>query len=233
MKQIKITVKGAALAPIEDFVWFQGELKMLTEENFQKLRKQILKHGFNTAIDVWFDVDIAAGHQPGMNILDGHQRILTCMRMRDEEGYHIPHLPYDVVEAPSYQAAREIVLAKASQFGVITNQGLADFSLKTGIELKQLENDFTLPGIQIADLAALASAPLPELETDKSAYTDEAKDKYDRAIVKAITMHFSNNEYAEVVNRLNLAQEKLGVDDYSQTLIGLLDAFTTVTKKRN
>lgn len=145
MKKVVIKVKGAAFAPLEDFNWFQGELKYLPEENYQALKLSILNLGFSFAITVWFSND------GKMNIVDGHQRVLTLKAMK-ADGYEIPFLPYDAVEANSYDEAKKKVLAGASQYGQIQHLGLSEFISDTKISGLEISHFAMLPGIDPLNL---------------------------------------------------------------------------------
>lgn len=143
-REVKIKAKAAAYAPLEDFVWFQGELKILTDERYEQLKALILELGFSEAPAVWIDGD-------KLNLLNGHQRILTLQRMK-KEGFRIPHVPYQVVEAENEEEAKRKVLSLTSQFGEITEGGLAKFIHGTTITRDELKADFALPGVNIDDL---------------------------------------------------------------------------------
>lgn len=137
-KIVKITSKGADFAPIDEFVWFQGDLKTLPDENYIKLKKLILKLGFSEPIAVWFN------DKDEKCILNGHQRLLTLKKMRDE-GYQIPFIPYSVVEAKDESEAKQKVLSLASDFGVISEQGLVNFAATSKIELGSIREQFAFP----------------------------------------------------------------------------------------
>lgn len=137
-KLVKITSKGADLAPIDEFVWFQGDLKTLSEENYTKLKRLIVKLGFSEPIAVWFN------EREEKCILNGHQRILTLKKMRDE-GYQIPFIPYSVVEAKNEAEAKQKVLSLASDFGQMSEQGLVNFAAANKIELPSIREQFSFP----------------------------------------------------------------------------------------
>lgn len=118
----------------------QGNLKDLSKENYQKLKKQILELGFSSPIHIW-------KHGDKTKILDGTQRTRTLKTMRDE-GYIIPKLPIVYVEASSEHQAKKKVLALTSQFGEITGQGLYEFVTQNDISIPSLD-DFRLPEIDL------------------------------------------------------------------------------------
>ena len=133
-KVIQIKCKGADTLPIDRIVEFQGELKKLSKENENKLRNSILKHGFIAPIFVWDD-------HGEWKLLDGHQRIKTLLKMR-KEGYDIPLLPVDYIEADSEEDAKRKLLHITSQYGEFTLDGFENFTFGLdGFEDIRLTND--------------------------------------------------------------------------------------------
>lgn len=102
---------------------FQGNLKNLSKENYERLKAQILKSGFAEPFSAWRD-------QIGnLQLLNGHQRSRTLKTMR-EEGYKIPEqFPVNIIDAPDLKSAKELVLSLTSQFGEMTLEGLDEFTV--------------------------------------------------------------------------------------------------------
>jgi ParB-like chromosome segregation protein Spo0J len=141
-KEIRITCKGSKTLPYGSFENFQGELKHLTEENYKRLRKQILELGFSAPVFVW--------EHDGINyILDGHQRIRTVSNMVTDEGYTCPPLPVAEVQAKSLKEAKKKVLAISSQYGTMSFDGLQQFIDEAGMEWEHVNADFRFPEINI------------------------------------------------------------------------------------
>ena len=84
MDEIKVKVKTKDVLSISYLNRLQGDLKILTDENYKKLKNEILTEGFCFAIHVWENKEDAK-----IYILDGTQRLETLTRMKDE-GYKIP-----------------------------------------------------------------------------------------------------------------------------------------------
>jgi hypothetical protein len=147
MEKIAITADGVHnLVDIEELHDFQGNLKDLSSENYDKLKKLILKHGMSFAVHVW-DKD-------GMlNIVDGHQRLRVLRKMR-EEGIEIPPIPIVKVRAKDFKEARELVLAGTSQFGELTDQGLYEFIAESGLDWRDVTYDFRFPELDFNNFAA-------------------------------------------------------------------------------
>jgi hypothetical protein len=141
-KEIEIKCKGAIELDIDEVHPFQGDLKQLTKENYNKLRKQILELGFSEPMSVW------KSPEDKWMILNAHQRHRVLTELRRAEGYHIPKIPCSIVEASSEYEAKKKVLALTSQFGEITSQGLFEFASLNNIDLPTLE-DFRFPEIDM------------------------------------------------------------------------------------
>lgn len=140
--EIKIACKGAATLPVESLTEFQGELKSLSEENYEKLRAEIKDQGFSFPIAVW--------KSEGKNyIIDGHQRFRTVKKMVADEGWSCPELPVVLVDANDYQQAKHKLLAALSQYGRVEPDGLYQYITEANLDPMMLETieirDFSLP----------------------------------------------------------------------------------------
>lgn len=117
-------------APISELNATQGDLKFLSKDNYNSLKKNIEKHGFDIPVTVWVD------SQGERWLLDGHQR----KHVLETEGWNDP-IPYLVIKAPNMATAAERLLAITSQYGTITQEGLDEYIAK-----------FELPEIEINEL---------------------------------------------------------------------------------
>lgn len=84
-KKIIVTCKGADVLPIDSIENFQGDLKRITKQNLEKLKKRIIKDGINVPLFVWRVNDWC-------RLLDGHQRLKALLSLR-EDGYELPLIP--------------------------------------------------------------------------------------------------------------------------------------------
>lgn len=141
LKEIQIKCQGAATLELEQLAPFQGNLKDLSKENYNKLRKQILELGFSEPICVW-------KNENKYHVLNGHQRLRVLTEMKKAEGFKIPRIPVNWVEAETEHEAKKKVLALTSQFGEINNQSLFEFASLNNIDLPTLE-DFRFPEIDL------------------------------------------------------------------------------------
>jgi len=104
---------------VDDLTPLQGELKKLSDTNFNKLRKSMLDKGFKLALHVW--------PNGGVNyLIDGHQRVHVLQQMR-KEGIEIPPVPCVLIQASTYSDAKETVLLAVSQYGKLDKTGFQEF----------------------------------------------------------------------------------------------------------
>lgn len=110
-KENPIVIKcvGADRLPIDLILEFQGKLKKLSNQNRDRLITSILRNGFIAPIFLWDD-------QGDNRILDGHGRLKVLLYLRTQ-GWDIPMLPVDFVEADNEQDARQKLLHITSQYG--------------------------------------------------------------------------------------------------------------------
>lgn len=128
MKGIAISVDTGSCAYLDEFVDFQGDLKEISQESLEKLKKRIVSMGFTVPFFVWRCED-------SLKILDGHQRKLALLSLK-ADGWHIPQLPYLEIPAENENEAREKLLAISSQYG--------DFNVSTLKEwMDELDSDYS------------------------------------------------------------------------------------------
>lgn len=131
----------------------QGDLKMLTEVAYEKLKREILDTGFAFPVHVW------KGPKGENYIVGGHQRVLTLKRLRDVDGFRVPQVPVIRVLADDIRQAKRRVLQDVSQYGRVSADGLVPFMDDAGFDLKDIAGSFSIPDI---NLDFLAKAVEPE-----------------------------------------------------------------------
>lgn len=105
--------------PIRDLLATQGNLKDLTEKNYNKLKNTIINRGFSVPVYVWED------SKGVKHLLDGHQR----QRVLTTEGWNDP-IPYLKIPAENIQEAMARLLEITSQYATITQEGIDEFIAK-------------------------------------------------------------------------------------------------------
>ena len=118
--RVEIKCKAGALVRLQDLKPLQGDLKTLSDANYAKLRREILRGGFSSPFLIWKDGGIP-------RLLDGHQRLLV-LRGLESEGADLPELfPAVEVDAADEAEARRKLLSIASQYGKVTRRGMQTF----------------------------------------------------------------------------------------------------------
>lgn len=151
-QEIKITCKGADLLPFDSLENFQGNLKKITKQNLDKLKKRIIRDGINVPLFVWRENDWC-------RILDGHQRLKALQSLR-EDGYIIPMIPVCYIEAEDEKDARQKLLGITSQFGEFEMEELSEWLAELDADVKDT--------VRLAD-AGLKLEPDPvEIKEDEA-----------------------------------------------------------------
>src|SRR5499427_10274135 len=140
---INVRCEAAVNIHLADLTQLQGDLKELSEGNFNKLKTSILKHGITFPFFVW-------QNQSVNYILDGTQRDRVLKRMI-EEGYQVPPLPCALIQAKDRKEAAEKILLISSQYGRITDEGLYEFLSTNDIDFGELEPLLELPALDLDD----------------------------------------------------------------------------------
>lgn len=169
-KQIRIACKGHSTLALNKFEPFQGKLKKLSNENYEKLKKSILDLGFSEPCSVWLDPE------GKYKILNSHQRVLTLKRMRDKEEYEVPALPISLIEAKTIKEAKKKILALTAQFGEMTKDGLKEFMVEADLKFDDVK-DFRFPEVDLESFA-------PEDETNNSEGEDDIPEVSEKCHVK-------------------------------------------------
>lgn len=155
-KKIVIACQGAALVELDELTELQGNLKILPETQYQKLKSSIVDLGFSFPVHAW-------RHGGKKYILDATQRTRTLKRMREEDKYVVPKLPVVWVSAKDKKEAVRKLLAAASQYGQVTPDGLHELASHFKIELEILKTDFSFPEINMPQFEAAYYTPVEEV----------------------------------------------------------------------
>lgn len=183
MKKIEITCNGNRTVSIDTLQNFQGNLKELRKPELEKLKRQILKHGFSFPVFVW----------GGDKILDGHQRIFT-VRELITEGYMIDDIPVVDIDAKSKKDAAEKLLALNSRYAKITDEGLYEFIDANELDLSEFAGDLNLPEIDMAKFCKGWGEEQQEIPEAENNYASQ---------FGVIVMCESESHQAEVYEMLN------------------------------
>jgi ParB-like nuclease domain len=162
MKPIAIRCTAAVNLDLTAMTPLQGGLKELSDANFEKLKRSILKHGITFPFFVW--------QNNGNNyILDGTQRDRVLTRMAEED-YEVPPLPCALIQAKNRKEAAEKILLISSQYGKLTNNSLEDFLAENELDLPELQDQVELPSI---DLEYFRDADFQAVSADEQGRLDK------------------------------------------------------------
>lgn len=144
LQQIKVACDVSDRIDIDDLVEIQGNLKNLSDNDYQRLRNEILETGFAFPFLVWRDK-----RAKKIRLVGGHQRLNALRKMRDE-GISIPKMPFISIHAASEQEAKRRVLQDVAQYGKLTPDGLYDFMKGANLSFDKLQASFVLPDFDIS-----------------------------------------------------------------------------------
>lgn len=180
------------VAPILELNATQGDLKFLSEDNYNKLKRNIEKHGFDIPVTVWID------SQGEKWLLDGHQR----KHVLETEGWNDP-IPYLVIKAPNMQTAAERLLQITSQYGTVTQEGLDEYIAKFDLpEIQALDTNFD----SIFDFS-IETKEEPEFEPEEQG--DNRLDKVNEIQCPECGYHAAPGGFAEY-NELESTEDSWG-----------------------
>lgn len=157
MPALKLSCQTELYVPLEEIIPIQGELKIMTAENYEKLKRSITENGFNFPMLVWQEKRTIEARVMGGNptesvsiwAIDGHGRLRVLKQMQSE-GWDIPPLPCVAIEAKSLADAKRKVLLASSQFHTMTDEGLYAFLSSDGLDMGILE-DIAFSAIDVED----------------------------------------------------------------------------------
>jgi hypothetical protein len=142
-KVIKVTCKAADLLDPDTVEEFQGNLKEMSKDSFEKMKRSLERHGFTAPCLVWRN-----GKE--VKVLDAHQR-LRVLRAMLADGYTLEggKVPVAYIDAATEKEAKEKILVFASQYGRATDEGLYEFISVNNLDFATLATEVALPSINI------------------------------------------------------------------------------------
>lgn len=217
-KTIKITVRGAEVVALAKLEAFQGDLKHISKEQYERLRKGILDLGFSFAPHVW-------KNDGKFHLLDGHQRIFVLKQMVEIEGYKVAKIPVAVVEAANFAEAKRKVLAAASQYGVVSREGLVAYARENDIPYDEIVATYHFPEIDYSVLASDFSPPAPDDKAMPEPEDEPSTDKTQKSgsdLVKQLQLFFGADQYAEFVAKVEQLANIYDTQNVTDTLLEIV-----------
>jgi hypothetical protein len=184
-KVVKIRCKGAGTIALKLLNPIQGNLKVLHEQNYEKLRNEIADDGFKEPISIWDDPKTGK-----IYVLNGHQRLEVLTRMQGE-GWKIPQIPVSFVEAKDMAEAKRSVLPLTSQYGVINPQTAFEYITELNVDADYVNkylnfSDFDTKRFVDEFFEKKTPATGPEVFTDPDQWKQVTEDPSTKSSKKTI-----------------------------------------------
>lgn len=129
-KVISIKCEGKEYIDINDLVPFQGKLKSITSDDFNKLKRSLIKDGLPLGFHIWKD--------KGKNfIMDGHHRQVVMKSLRDD-GYFIAPVPCNPIIASSKKEAAKAILVSNSKYAKMSENSISDYMIEHELSIDDL-----------------------------------------------------------------------------------------------
>lgn len=217
-KEIKIACEGASMVPYTDLIAFQGDLKELTRDNYEALKKRILEDDFSDPISIW----------KGKNkIGNGHQRLRVVQQMVEKEGYTLKDnlLPVSYVIAKSEKQFARKVLALAGNYGSTSKEGLHEYLHKWDFNVEEFAEGFRLAGIDNTKFIEEFYADDIEDDLDLSDEVEVANEDephpegVETSQVRMVQLFFDSNTAHNFTEMIEELKEYYGTTNVTDTVL--------------
>lgn len=141
-KEISIKCEAKEYIDIDKLIPFQGKLKAITKENFEKLKRSLIKDGLPLGFHIWKEKD-------KNYIMDGHHRQLALKSIRDD-GYFVPPVPCNNVIAKNKKEAAKAVLVSNSKYASMNESSISDYMIEHELSVDDLIN-LDIPELNMDD----------------------------------------------------------------------------------
>jgi hypothetical protein len=188
---VKIECTGTDFLSLEKVVTIQGDLKVLSTADAERLEASILKHGFMAPIFIW-EKKLKSGSV--YSVLDGTQRI-TVLRMLEKKNYIIPKLPVVYIKAKSLKDAKEKLLYISSQFGQMTLDSVIRFASELEVDwgaFRLSAGELELRDVEIEDYKEIEEDDTALNGWEDVAIILEVPEKYREQVEQYLANGFDN-----------------------------------------
>lgn len=205
---------NAPLVPLKELTPFQGSLKTLTKENYNKLRESINRHGIAFPFVYW-------EHEGVKYILDAHQRKRVLEGLiadgHELEGGMVPAV---AVAAPDEAKAKELVLLAASQYGEVTDEGLYEFLHTAELNFDSIKEVLEFPAVDLRLFGrSYYDEPLPPSELRPQAPASAEGVSH----VRMVQLFFNEEQHVRFLEVVQALGDAYGLTNPSDVLLKVLD----------
>jgi len=216
-RALKIAVEAKQTVALDDLNYFQDNIKKLSKQRYEELKTLLADLDISFALHVW-------ENEGKFWLIDGHQRVFTMRQMREAEGWEIPEIPVAIVHAPSFEIAKQKVLAGISVAGEIDAKKLEEYLHNYDIPVDGVFGMVNLPNFDkpkfmtsFLDLAeeteanVLSSKPPPQ--TDMRVSSTQ---------VKQVQLFFESESHAEFLQLVGKLSEIYSTENVTDTVLSAL-----------
>ncbi len=140
---IKIECQGATIIGLDELQELH-HFKITSDVQYAQCRNSLTELGFSFPFFIWVDKETGTKWT-----VDGHRRLYTLKRMRDE-GVPLPkEFPADFIFAKDKQEAAKKVVANESRYGDPDPEDFADFLTDNEIDIGDLDGFMNIPDFDI------------------------------------------------------------------------------------
>jgi len=206
MKQIKNKIVKTELIPWAELKGYEfNQLKDNSNRDITKLKNSIVNQGFSFALCNWFEHKF---------IIDGTGRHLALLEL-EKEGYEIPDLVVNQIQAENIKEAKKLALMVGSQHGQITQNSLADFT-SLDFEIEELK-ELALEELNLGELDFMIENLEPELVAEEDDFEAQDTNQIKTDIVKGDIFEFRKG--GKTWHRL-MCGDSTSVDDVEKLMNG-------------
>lgn len=132
VKTISIKCETKDTMKLEDMTVLQGNLKARTDDDYEKIKKSILKYGFSFPAFIWVEKKTNTNY-----LIDGTGRY-SALKQMQEEGYIIPELPIVYIQAKDKAEAKNKLLRLNSQYGKMSKESVLEFASDIELDFSEI-----------------------------------------------------------------------------------------------
>lgn len=245
MKTIQIKCEGAENLNLDQLAYLQGNLKSLSNANYERFKNEIIKTGYTFPIKIWKE---NPGTPDQVNwIVGGHQSYRVLKRMRDLEGFQIPSLPVSITFADDIQQARQRVLQDISTFGKVDRQGLYEFTEASNLTIDEIEERFDVPNIDMESFkfefyqtpqeeefeGSDSGEPKPPGQSNATSDSEgrredlnplqKDRETYLNNNIKQIVLFYEGVLFEDIIGKANKLLDKYELEDFSALFLKLVN----------